>query len=76
MSSRIFRYMATTLFALSCLILTGMESRPTRVTQTAPVLRPLMAMVGPVIAQPPPPTSGFCLSNFGIACYGPSDMRA
>ena len=76
MSSRIFRYMATTLSALSCLILTGMESRPTRVTQTAPVLRPLMAMVGPVIAQPPPPTSGFCLSNFGIACYGPSDMRA
>ena len=76
MSSRIFRCMAATLFALSCLIMTGMESRPTSVTQTAPVLRPLMAMVGPVIAQPPPPTSAFCLSTFGIACYGPSDMRA
>jgi subtilase family serine protease len=73
MSSRMLRHAAMTLVAFGCLILTGMDS-PT-VTPTAPVLRPLMAMVGPVIAQPPPPTAAFCLATFGIACYGPSDMR-
>ena len=73
MSSLMLRHAAMTLVAFSCLILTGMDS-PT-VTPTAPALRPLMAMVGPVIAQPPPPTAAFCLATFGIACYGPSDMR-
>ena len=73
MSSRMLRHAAMTLVAFGCLILTGMDS-PT-VTPTAPALRPLMAMVGPVIAQPPPPTAAFCLATFGIACYGPSDMR-
>ena len=76
MSSRMLRNAAMMLVAFSCLTLTGMESLSPTATKAAPVLHPLMAMVGPVIAQPPPPTSAYCLSNFGIACYGPSDMRA
>jgi subtilase family serine protease len=75
MFSRMLRRVATTLVALSCLILAGSGSLPHTVTQAGPLLRPLMAMVGPVIAQLPPPTPAFCLSNFGIACYGPSDIR-
>ena len=69
---------ATMLVAVGSLILAGMGSLSPTVTQATPILSPLMSMVGPVIAQPPtqpPPTAAFCLAQFGIACYGPSDMR-
>jgi subtilase family serine protease len=75
MFSRMLHRVPITPVALSCLILAGMGSYPHTVTQPTPALHPLMAMVGPVIAQLPPPTPAFCLSNFGVACYGPSDMR-
>src|SRR5260370_26213116 len=75
MFSRIHQRVATTLVAVGSLILAGKGTLPLTLSQAAPVLHSLMLMVGPVIAQPPPPTAAFCLFHFGIACYGPSDMR-
>lgn len=37
---------------------------------------PLLVMGHKIQTQGPPPASTFCIANYGIACYGPQDIRA
>ncbi len=77
MFSRTLQRMATVLVALGSLILAGTGMATLAANQAASSLNPQI-IVGPVISRSPtqpPPTSAFCLATFGIACYGPSDIR-
>jgi subtilase family serine protease len=78
MFTHMLRRAATVLIATGSLVLAGAGTTAAPLTQAASMVHPMMSIVGPVISQPlvePPPTPAYCLSTYGIACYGPSDMR-
>jgi subtilase family serine protease len=64
------------LFVVAGLLVVGPRPAQATTAQTAVTVTPTI-IVGPVIKQAnnQPPSSAFCLANFGIACYGPADMR-